>query len=233
MGWYGDGGGDGGGYGDGGDGGYGDGGDGGYGYSGYGYSGDGGGDPGYGASGNYGGTGYGDSYGYTSAYGSDTGAPPGGGPTTQSKNAYIPSTMGMNTTVTFKTGADNPVTPKMAATLSDIASAANLSSIRISATTDSHSTPGDHTYGDAVDITCIDGVKITPGTASITDSIVSAAENNPNVRFIESPEGNFARSSPEDSWHEVSKSSIAGNYDSATGTYNTDYHVHISVFPVH
>jgi hypothetical protein len=108
-----------------------------------------------------------------------------------------------------------------------------IRSINITATTNDHSS-GDHPPGDAVDINQINGYRISPQSPQgnvLAGDLEGAAMLNPNVRFVEGPMGIFVRPNSWSPWTRMSKGSIANNFDPKTGVYNTDYHVHISVFP--
>ena len=232
-GYYGGGGGGGGGYYGGGGGGSGD-------YSGYFNAGNYGGGY-YSDSGNDDPAGYGTYTGYaspddpdgtTSSY--DVGGPKGAGATTQPADTSLSRTVthadGSTTSVTFDghtqdglTG-DQPVTARMAGTLNDIlASDDGTDSVNVSATTNGQHVAGsDHYVGDAVDINYINGVHVGTsgdGLQNATD-LENAAMDNPLVRYVEGPEGDFARSTP------------GGAFSPAPAISGMNSHVHISVFPV-
>lgn len=119
------------------------------------------------------------------------------------------------------------VTRKLSDTLVDILSdAKDIQSVNISATTNGH-THGDHVYGDAVDVNFINGVHVDSWDTGLAYAyeLESAAMNNPNVRYVEGPFGNFVRSDSDSDFSRSKK------IDGDKGTDGDQRHVHISVFP--
>lgn len=161
--------------------------------------------------------------------------PPGGGPTTQSRDTNLPTkiqkTDGSAVTLIFDTKTkddgltgDQLVTKKLADTLTDILSETkDISSVNVSATTNGHKGEiGDHAYGDAVDISRINGVPVAETGLGIAYAyeLQIIAMAHPNVRYVEGPIGNYARQN--------SNSTFARSKLLHPSDLN---HVHISVFP--
>lgn len=100
---------------------------------------------------------------------------------------------------------------------------ADIHSVNISATTNGHvGEPGDHQSGDAVDVSYVNGVRIgdTGEGYEYAKELKDDAMNDPNVRYVEGPGGNFARATPDSPWVRSQKLRTMNN------------HVHWSVFPV-
>jgi hypothetical protein len=92
----------------------------------------------------------------------------------------------------------------------------------VSATTNGHpGEVGDHTCGDAVDVNWIDGVHVSASGQGYDNAVQleEAAMTTGNVRYVEGPMGDFARSSPNGTWSQTAN--LPG----------MDNHVHISIFP--
>lgn len=127
--------------------------------------------------------------------------------------------------VSVTPGVENDVTPTMEAAFNNVMSTADgISSVNLSSvseTTKSHTVGTNHQVGDAVDINWINGVHV--GTSGdgflLAQKIKLAAMNDPNVRYVEGPGGNFSRQ-------------VAGGEWSRSADIDTmNSHVHFDVFP--
>ncbi|WP_431049200.1 hypothetical protein [Roseateles sp. L2-2] len=127
--------------------------------------------------------------------------------------------------LSFTRTVENNVTPTMEAAFNEVMSTADgIYSVNISSLseiTPSHSVGTNHQVGDAVDINFINGIHVdTAGEGFLlAQNIKLAAMNDPNVRYVEGPGGNFARSTPGGQWQKSADLS----------TMNS--HVHFDVFP--
>ncbi len=114
------------------------------------------------------------------------------------------------------------VTQRLSNTVSEILNSdSDIDNVNVSATTNGHTT-GDHVYGDAIDINVINGVHVGTSGDGYNNavSLENQAMQDPNVRYVEGPEGDFARSDPSQS------------FQPSAALPGMNSHVHISVFPV-
>ena len=122
-----------------------------------------------------------------------------------------------------KTG-NQTVTPALASTFTSVVNSATMvTSVNVSATTNGHADQApnsDHNSGVAVDVNIINGVHVSSSGDGmmLASNLEATAMNNPNVRYVEGPMGNFVRDTPGANWRP------SANLPGMTN------HVHFSVF---
>lgn len=111
-----------------------------------------------------------------------------------------------NYTASDGKNGDQPITQALAAEVTAIVGATpGITSVDVSCTTNGHAVEGapyDHQQGRAVDIDAINGIAVSktgPG-ANLALALEAQALADPNIRYVEGPGGNWARSSPGASW---------------------------------
>jgi hypothetical protein len=98
---------------------------------------------------------------------------------------------------------DQAVTYNLAQVTADILTATpeNIQFVNVTATTNGvHSANSDHYVGDAVDINQVNGQSISGSGRDLGLQLEAQALANPNLRYVEGPGGNWARSESGAAW---------------------------------
>lgn len=99
---------------------------------------------------------------------------------------------------------DQAVTHNLAEITADILTATPeaIQFVNVTSTTNGvHTTNSDHYVGDAVDINQVNGQSISGAGRELGLQLEAQALANPNIRYVEGPGGNWARSEAGAAWH--------------------------------